>query len=52
MNCFAKACLLVLCTGESKLDILINNAGISFVQCGTTCDGYETNLAVNHLGEL
>ncbi|XP_058974444.1 retinol dehydrogenase 13-like [Musca domestica] len=33
-----------------RLDILINNAGIMSTPLGYTIDGYEQQLAVNHLG--
>ena len=38
---------------ESRLDILINNAGISLSSKATLSpDGYETMFAVNHLGHF
>ncbi len=35
-------------TGD--LDVLINNAGVMAAPYGKTADGFETHLAVNHLG--
>ena len=32
-----------------RLDVLINNAGIAVRRRGTTKDGYEITIAVNHL---
>ena len=37
-------------TGESKLNILINNAGIMAIPYGKTADGFEMQIGVNHLG--
>jgi NAD(P)-dependent dehydrogenase (short-subunit alcohol dehydrogenase family) len=32
------------------VDILVNNAGVMNTPKGTTKDGFETQLGVNHLG--
>ncbi|XP_041963578.1 retinol dehydrogenase 12 [Alosa sapidissima] len=37
---------------EERLDILINNAGVMMCPKWVTEDGYETQLAVNHLGHF
>jgi NAD(P)-dependent dehydrogenase (short-subunit alcohol dehydrogenase family) len=36
--------------GETKIDALVLNAGLSFPMAVRTADGYETTFAVNHLG--
>ncbi|XP_012692940.1 retinol dehydrogenase 12 [Clupea harengus] len=45
---FAKEFLVT----EDRLDILINNAGVMMCPKWVTEDGYETQLAVNHLGHF
>lgn len=37
---------------ESKLDILINNAGVMFCPKATTSDGFEMQLQTNHLAHF
>uniref|UniRef100_A0AAR2L1C1 Uncharacterized protein n=1 Tax=Pygocentrus nattereri TaxID=42514 RepID=A0AAR2L1C1_PYGNA len=37
---------------EERLDILVNNAGVMMCPKWITEDGYETQLAVNHLGHF
>lgn len=34
------------------IDVLINNAGITFYPYGKTVDGFETHLQVNYLGNV
>lgn len=38
--------------GESKLNILINNAGIMAIPYAKTADGFEMQVGVNHLGHF
>ncbi len=37
-------------TEESRLDILINNAGVMWPPYSKTEDGFELTMGVNHLG--
>lgn len=37
---------------ETRLDLLLNNAGLMAVDQATTADGFEMQLGVNHLGHF
>ncbi|HZE37685.1 MAG TPA: oxidoreductase [Stackebrandtia sp.] len=36
----------------ARIDLLINNAGVMWMPRGRSTDGYDTQLAVNHLGHF
>ncbi|XP_054621182.1 retinol dehydrogenase 12, like isoform X2 [Dunckerocampus dactyliophorus] len=38
--------------GESKLNILINNAGVMVCPYGKTADGFELQIGINHMGHF
>ncbi|XP_061877009.1 retinol dehydrogenase 12, like isoform X1 [Entelurus aequoreus] len=38
--------------GESKLNILINNAGVMVCPYGKTADGFEMQIGINHMGHV
>ena len=40
-----------LISGEPKIDVLMNNAGVMMLPQGKTVDGFETQFATNVLGE-
>jgi NAD(P)-dependent dehydrogenase (short-subunit alcohol dehydrogenase family) len=37
-------------SGHERVDLLVNNAGVMAMPQGTTVDGFETQLGVDHLG--
>lgn len=39
-------------SGVGELDVLVNNAGVMGVPFAVTADGFETQLATNHLGHF
>lgn len=39
-------------TGEPKLNLLINNAGVMVCPYGKTADGFEMQIGVNHFGHF
>jgi len=45
-----KSCAQKFLASESRLDVLICNAGIMAVPAGTTKDGYEIQFGTHHLG--
>lgn len=45
-------CFFFLLLGESKLNLLINNAGVMVCPYSKTVDGFEMQIGVNHMGKL
>ena len=39
-------------TNYTRLDILLNNAGVILNRCRTTADGLESHMGINHLGHF
>ena len=46
------SCAANVLKNETKLDLLINNAGLMAIDEATTEDGFEMQLGVNHLGHF
>ncbi|KAL6872711.1 NAD(P)-binding protein [Trichoderma novae-zelandiae] len=42
----------LLSSGETRLDILINNAGVAADNFTTTAEGFESTMAVNYIGHF
>lgn len=47
-----RACAQRIAADHERVDLLVNNAGIMAVPEGTTADGFERQLGVNHLGHF
>lgn len=45
-------CALEFAGGHTRLDVLINNAGIMAVPYSQTEDGFESQMGINHLGHF
>ena len=47
-----KACSQEILDRESKIDLLVNNAGVMMCPYEKTVDGFEKQFATNHLGHF
>ncbi|QIZ75773.1 SDR family NAD(P)-dependent oxidoreductase [Ferrimonas lipolytica] len=45
-------CVQRILSANSRIDVLVNCAGINMTQCVLTGDGFETNWAINYLGPV
>jgi NAD(P)-dependent dehydrogenase (short-subunit alcohol dehydrogenase family) len=47
-----RACAAAVLADHSRIDLLVNNAGIMGIPKQTTADGFEMQVGVNHLGHF
>lgn len=47
-----RACAAALSAGHPHIDLLVNNAGVMFLPYALSADGFEIQMACNHLGHF